>query len=198
LSEQVNEQLSAYVSILLCAFFGCVGMASAKNTAANSNDRTMQQSIQRQGFIKIPGIGLVHISDPIYVGSHFTWGEATRDGSRIPRDTLYRGEWVSGEEIADNITKLARELDKIRFQFGNNPTIINSWYRPPEINSLTDGAAEKSYHIIGLAADLRILNRDSGRVYSVLDLTWEGGLGRYDGRTHIDLRHLVGDNSARW
>ncbi len=182
----------------MCAFFGCSEIATAKDNSATTNNRTMQQSIQRQGFIKIPGIGLVHINDPIYAGSHFTWGEATRDGSRIPRDTFYRGKWVTGEEIADNITKLARELDKIRFQFGDNPIFVNSLYRPPEVNALTDGAAEKSYHIIGLAADVRVLNQDAGRVYKILDLTWEGGLGRYDGRTHVDLRHLVGDDSARW
>jgi hypothetical protein len=156
LSKKVNEKLSAYVSILLCAIFGYGDIATAKDTSATSNDRAIQQSIQRQGFIKIPGIGLIDLNDPIYVGSHFTWGEATRDGSRIPRDTLYRGEWVSGEEIADNITKLARELDKIRSQFGNNPIVINSWYRPPEVNALTDGAAEKSYHLIGLAIGILI------------------------------------------
>jgi zinc D-Ala-D-Ala carboxypeptidase len=198
LSKKVNEKLSAYVSILLCAIFGYGDIATAKDTSATSNDRAIQQSIQRQGFIKIPGIGLIDLNDPIYVGSHFTWGEATRDGSRIPRDTLYRGEWVSGEEIADNITKLARELDKIRFQFGNNPIDINSWYRPPEVNQATDGAAQDSYHLIGLAADFRVCNRDSYKVYSVLNLTWPGGLGRYDGRTHGDLRHLVGDDLARW
>jgi zinc D-Ala-D-Ala carboxypeptidase len=194
----VNEQLSAFVSMLLCVVFGSCGIASAKNTSATSNNGAVQRSIQRQGFMQIPGIGLVSINDPIYVGSHFTWGEATKDGARIPRDTLYRGEWVSGEEIADNITKLARELDKIRIEFGNNPIAINSWYRPPEANALTDGAAEKSYHIIGLAADVRIINRSAERVYAVLDLTWPGGLGKYDGRTHIDLRDLVGDNAARW
>jgi zinc D-Ala-D-Ala carboxypeptidase len=194
----VNGKLSAYVSFLLCVIFGGSDIATAKNTPQTSNDRAMQQSIQRQGFMKIPRIGVVHLSDPIYVGSHFTWGEATRDGSRIPRDTRYRGELISAEEIVDNIITLAHELDKIRAQFGNNPIVINSWYRPPDVNALTDGAAEKSYHIIGLAADIRMLNRDAGRVFDVLDLTWPGGLGKYEGRTHVDLRHLVSDTVARW
>jgi Peptidase M15 len=194
----VNGKLSAYVSFLLCVIFGGSDIATAKNTSQTSNDRAMQQSIQRQGFMEIPRIGVVHLSDPIYVGSHFTWGEATRDGSRIPRDTRYRGELISAEEIVDNIITLAHELDKIRAQFGNNPIVINSWYRPPEVNALTDGAAEKSYHIIGLAADIRVLNRDAGRVFDVLDLTWPGGLGKYEGRTHVDLRHLVSDTVARW
>jgi zinc D-Ala-D-Ala carboxypeptidase len=194
----VREYLSRMFSIIACVLFGNSAVSIAKTITPESNNRALQNSIQRQGYFQIPGIGLVSVSDPIYVGSHFTWGEATRDGSRIPRDTLYRGEWVSGEEIADNITKLARELDKIRFQFGNNPIDINSWYRPPEVNQATDGAAQDSYHMIGLAADFRVRNRDSYKVYSVLNLTWKGGLGRYVGRTHGDLRHLVGDDLARW
>lgn len=194
----MNGKLSAYVSFLLCVIFGGSDIATAKNTSQTSNDRAMQQSIQRQGFMEIPGIGLVNISDPIYVGSHFTWGEATRDGSRIPQGTLFRGEWVSAEEIAQNIVLFARDLDKIRFQFGNNPIDINSWYRTPAINRATPGAADDSYHMIGLAADFRVRNRNSNKVYSVLDLTWPGGLGRYDGRTHGDRRDLTGVDSARW
>jgi zinc D-Ala-D-Ala carboxypeptidase len=194
----VNGKLSAYVSFLLCVIFGSSDIATAKNTSQTSNDRAVQQSIQRQGFMEIPRIGVVHINDPIYAGSHFTWGEATKDGSRIPRDTRYRGELISAEEIVDNIITLAHELDQVRAQFGNNPIAINSWYRPPDVNALTDGAAEKSYHIIGLAADFRVLNVDAGKVYRVLDLNWKGGLGKYDGRTHGDLRHLAGDDLARW
>jgi Peptidase M15 len=194
----VNEQLSAYVSILLCAIFGVCSVASAKITSSESNSRAVQQSIQKQGFIEIPRIGLVYPTDPIYDGSHFSWGEATRDGSRIPQDTLYRGRLVSAEEIVDNIIELARELDKVRAQFGNRPIVINSWYRPPDVNRGTDGAATNSYHIIGIAADFRVVGKDAGRVFDVLDLTWKGGLGKYEGRTHADLRHLVDDSLARW
>jgi hypothetical protein len=194
----VNERLSAYVSILLWAVFGYCDIATAKNTSKSNNDRAIQQSIQRQGFMQIPGIGLVNVSDPIYEGSHFTWGEATKDGSRIPRDIIFRGELVSGKEIATNSVTLARDLDKIRSQFGNNPITINSWYRPPDINAQIDGAVKDSIHQIGLAADFVVANRSSNRVYNVLDLTHPGGLGRYDGRTHADRRDLIGDDSARW
>jgi Peptidase M15 len=194
----VNEQLLAYVSILLCAIFGFCHVATAKNNSRATNEQAVYQSIQRQGFMEIPRIGIVHINDPIYPQSHFSWGEATRDGERIPQDTLYRGRMVSAEEIVDNIILLATELDKIRAQFGNRPIVINSWYRPPDVNRGTDGAATNSYHIIGIAADFRVVGKDAGRVFDVLDLTWKGGLGKYEGRTHADLRHLVDDNLARW
>jgi Peptidase M15 len=194
----MREYISRIISILACLLFGNCTVVHAKITSSESNFKALQKSIERQGYMQVPGIGLVNISDPIYEGSHFTWGEATRDGSRIPRDTLYRGEWVTGEEIADNIVTLARSLDKIRSQFGNNPIVINSWYRPPDVNGGTDGAAKNSYHIIGLAADVRVVNRSSDRIYEVLDRTWQGGLGKYKGRTHVDLRNLVGDSAARW
>jgi Peptidase M15 len=194
----MHNYLSRLGALIACLLFGNCAVSEAKSIPVESGDRAVQKSIQRQGFLQIPGIGLVNISDTIYPGSHFTWGEATRNGSRIPRDTLYRGEWVSAEEIGDNIVKMARALDKVRSQFGNNPIVINSWYRTPEVNAATVGAADDSYHKIGLAADFRVLNRDSYKVFSVLDLNWPGGLGRYEGRTHGDLRHLVGDSSARW
>jgi Peptidase M15 len=186
------------LSIVTCLLFGNTAVSVAKTLTPESNDRAVQQSVQKFGYMQIPGVGTVNIGDPIYTGSHFTWGEATRDGSRIPQGTFFRGEWVSAEEIAQNIVLFARDLDKIRFQFGNNPIDINSWYRTPAINKATPGAADDSYHMIGLAADFRVRNRNSNKVYSVLDLTWPGGLGRYDGRTHGDRRDLTGVDSARW
>lgn len=194
----MREYLSKILSIVTCFLFGYCDVSSAKSLAPASNERAVQKSVQRQGYIQIPGIGTVHLDDPIYTGSNFAWKEATRDGSRIPRDTFYRGEWVSAEEIGDNIVKMARALDGIRAQFGHNPIVINSWYRPPAVNGATPGAGSESYHLIGLAADFRVINRDAGKVYRVLSLTWPGGLGKYEGRTHADLRHLVADDLARW
>lgn len=197
-SNPVINYVSKIFSIVTCFLFGYCDIAAAKSIAPESNDRAVQKSVTRLGYIQIPGIGTVSISDPIYEGSNFTWGEATRNGSRIPRDTKFRGELVSAEEIGQNIVKMARVLDEIRSQFGDSPVTINSWYRPPEVNKRTSGAASGSYHLIGLTADFWILNRDAGRVYRTLDPTWPGGLGRYSGRTHADLRNLVGDDLARW
>jgi zinc D-Ala-D-Ala carboxypeptidase len=185
-------------SIVTCILFGNTAVSVAKTLTPESNDRAVQQSVQKFGYMQIPGIGLVNISDPIYVGSHFTWGEATKNGSRIPRDIIFRGGLVTGKEIAENIVTFARDLDKIRSQFGNNPITINSWYRPPDINAQVDGAAKDSIHQVGLAADFVVANRSSNRVYNFLDLIHPGGLGRYDGRTHVDRRDLLGDSSARW
>jgi hypothetical protein len=112
------------LSIVTCLLFGNTAVSVAKTLTPESNDRAVQQSVQKFGYMQIPGVGTVNIGDPIYTGSHFTWGEATKHGSRIPRDIIFRGELVTGKEIAENIVTFARDLDKIRSQFGNNPITI--------------------------------------------------------------------------
>jgi hypothetical protein len=151
-------------------------------------------------FIRIPGIvNPVALDQPIYPGSFFTWREATKDGTRIPRDTWFDGRLVKASEITQNIILLAHELDEIRERFGNHPITINSWYRPPEANSRTPGAAKNSIHQLGLAADIVIYNHGSFRVCDRLHREgWEGGLGRYINRTHIDIRQKLGMPAARW
>lgn len=183
------------MTILLAA------IATAQGAYAKNVLPVLPESIQlRQGYYRIPGLGiLVNNDTPIIPNGHFTWGEATRDGSRIPRDTWYRGELVKAETISQNIVELATELEKIRERFGNHPITINSWYRPPEVNNSTKGAAKDSVHVLGMAADIVVFRHGSYKVYSVLDgENWPGGLGRYINRTHIDIRHLIGMPAARW
>lgn len=194
----MNEKLSALVSVVLCSVFGVCHVAEAKTTSTETTDRALQKSIQRQGMVSIPGVGVVRLSDPVYPGSNFNWGEVTRGGARIPRDTWYRGELVKARDITLNAIELAKELDLIRIQFGNRPIIITSWYRPPEVNGSTPGAGKDSYHQIGHAADFRINGVSTTRIYRELNPEWEGGLGKYSAWIHVDLRHLRGDNLARW
>jgi hypothetical protein len=55
-------------------------------------------------MIQLPGIiKPVKCSDPIYVGSHFTWGEATKDGTRIPTETNFDGIIIPAAQITSNI-----------------------------------------------------------------------------------------------
>ena len=69
---------------------------------------------------KLPGSSSTFYTDqPIIPGGSFTWGEATKDATRIPESVT----------IVNNIIALARELQKARNQIGR-PFIINSWYRP--------------------------------------------------------------------
>lgn len=52
-----------------------------------------------------------------------------------------------------NIVKLAEWLDGIREEFGE-PIVVNSAFRTKDVNTAV-GGAEKSWHLSGLAADIR-------------------------------------------
>jgi hypothetical protein len=92
----------------------------------------------------LPGnSSLFYTKDPIYSGSHFTWGEATKNGTRIPTSVT----------IVNNIIKQAKELDKLRAYLGDIPLVVTSWYRDPKTNAVVGGAANSS-HLTGLATDI--------------------------------------------
>ncbi len=171
--------------------------AYAKVLSPHIPDRIFQHC---QNCYRLPGLGVAVTNDtPIFPDSNFTWGEATKGGTRIPTDTLFEGRLYTGAEIVGNIIELAQELERLRLEFGSNPILINSWYRPSEVNARTPGAAKNSLHQIGLAADIVILNRSANHVYDRLDrAAWQGGLGRYGNRTHVDLRDRIGRDVARW
>ena len=148
--------------------------------------------------IQLPGITQPQLlTNPIYKGSNFTWGEATKDGARIPRTTTFEGIQISAAQITSNIIKIAQELDKIRADFGNSPIIITSWYRDPISNRAMSGV-RNSQHVLGWAADIQIEGCDPNSVAAKLAKTWSGGLGDSSAFTHVDLRHLMGWSSARW
>lgn len=147
---------------------------------------------------KIPGIfKWVVPSQPIYAGSNFTWGEATNDGERLPISTFFDGGWIRAETISGNIVKIARELDLIRVQFGNKPITVTSWLRPPAVNQIVGGASN-SQHLLGWAVDIQIEGYAPHDVAGTIAPYWKGGLGDSANFTHLDLRHLLGWQAARW
>lgn len=127
----------------------------------------------------IVGQGKVFASEPIYSGCYFTWGEATKDLTRLPENS----------KVTDEIIILAIWLNKAREILGNRKIIINSWYRPPAINRACGGVSN-SRHLLGDAADIVVFGMKPHDVYRQLD-KWhgaKGGLGDSNAFTHIDLR----------
>lgn len=149
-------------------------------------------------LIRLPGITKpVDTNSPIYPGSNFTWDEATKGGKRLPVQTRFEGKIIPAAQITRNIIELAKELDKIRELMGGRPIYINSWYRPPAVNSAVGGVVD-SQHLLGWGADILISGIDPLKVYAQLSNSHPGGLGKNRSYTHIDLRHRMGWQSARW
>lgn len=137
------------------------------------------------GEIQVPGIDrVILLSEPICNDSpHFTWAEATKNGSRIPQR----------EPVTANIIKLAKRLERLRAQFGGRSITITSWYRDP-VSNRRIGGSRNSRHLYGDAADIIIAGLTPGQVQTALDPDWSGGLGYGKSFTHLDLR----DWRTRW
>ena len=97
-----------------------------------------------------------------------------------------------------NLDVLSKQLQIIRNHFGR-AIQINSGYRSKEHNKAVGGAAN-SYHVKGMAADMRIEGVSPkalhGQIQMLIDAgkIMQGGLGLYDSFVHYDIRgHL-----ARW
>lgn len=148
--------------------------------------------------IKLAGItALVDLDQPIYVGSHFNWGEATMGGSRLPIQTNFEGIIIPAAQITSNIISIAHKLDEIREIFGDEPITINSWYRPPLVNRRI-GSVPNSQHLLGWGVDFVVKGTSPTAVANRLAKTWQGGLGDNRAFTHVDLRQLMGRGAARW
>ncbi|MEM9808446.1 MAG: D-Ala-D-Ala carboxypeptidase family metallohydrolase, partial [Cyanobacteria bacterium P01_D01_bin.56] len=136
--------------------------------------------------IKLPGFrGDFYLSNPIIPGGHFTWGEATHGGSRIPvnRNVVY------------GIIRIARVMEEVRDRLGGRPLTINSWYRDPVTNRRVGGAS-RSRHLVGDAVDFVAPGIHPYDVYDRLNRWWgsRGGLASATVFTHIDTRGYY----ARW
>ncbi len=107
---------------------------------------------------------------------------ASRDGAASPYGPMH----VRPE--------LLHLLNRIRRSFGK-PIIVNSAYRSPEHNK-TVGGVENSFHVQGLAADIRPESLDDLNDFQdlCLDLNLDGGVGLYDTFVHVDARGV----KARW
>lgn len=133
--------------------------------------------------ISIPGRGTVWTRDPIISGGNFTWGEATKDGTRIPVSTT----------ITNNIVNMARRMEEVRRRLGNRPLFITSWYRPPAVNRAVGGASN-STHLYGHGVDFTVSGLSARAAQRILDPWWPGGLGYGPNFTHLDNRGY----RARW
>ena len=91
--------------------------------------------------MRLPSGKTVDNSTPIYSGSHFTWGEATKDCCRHIQDLIVDNKLiVTAIEIERTIIVSAQKLDGVRSLLGARPIWVNSWYRPSHINTRVGGS----------------------------------------------------------
>lgn len=67
------------------------------------------------------------------------------------RDETFKDEYT--DEISKNLDQLLEILNVLRSEYGK-PMRVTSGWRPSSINNMVKGAAPKSNHTIGLAADI--------------------------------------------
>lgn len=138
----------------------------------------------------------------LHISQYFTVAEVTlNDSRRQPKPK-------SAEE--KNILALAKELDKIREDWGS-PIVVTSWFRPSkrlgypyEINGAV-GGAYNSQHIYGRGVDIRPAQGDIYKFQAWVDADWFGALGwgAKKGFVHIDTRNgrgwkTGGVKDVRW
>ncbi|NEO35989.1 MAG: DUF882 domain-containing protein [Moorea sp. SIOASIH] len=136
--------------------------------------------------IQLPGYNKTfYLSEAIITGGHFSWAEATKNGTRIPTD----------KSIVEGILKIAEVMEEVREYFGNRPIVVNSWYRDPVTNRKVGGAT-RSRHLSGDAVDFVVEGISPMSVNKRLDSWWgsRGGLASGSCFTHIDAR----GHRVRW
>ena len=134
-----------------------------------------------------PGVDFTNLdmSKPIIAGGHFTWADATRDGSRMP----------PSEDVYNGMIRIATEAQKV-VELIKEPMTITSWYRTPTANAAAGGAYD-SRHLYGDAIDCYFGDLLGVEIYPLIDPWWKGGLGQYPRLPyliHIDAR----GERARW
>lgn len=119
-----------------------------------------------------------------------------KDGRFIPRalarlDHLFRCHYNGKEMPIDPALYVMIDRIHTRLGAGQRPLLLISGYRSPEYNRLlharSSGVARKSYHLKGMAADIRIKGIRLDRIRQEALALAQGGVGAYDQFIHVDL-----------
>lgn len=145
--------------------------------------------------MRLPSGTFVDSGTPIYPGSNFTWGEATKNCCRHIEDLIIDGKLITTAlEIESKIVSAAIEMDAYRQSLGNRPIIVTSWYRPQHINGKVGGSTY-SRHQFGDAVDWKSNYMSPKKIARILEANHnDGGYKAYYKFTHTDWR----GNRARW
>ena len=120
----------------------------------------------------------VTINKQAKLSEHITLGEMcktsakTADGRSAQGDALLAKNIPSHVHI-ENLRRLCGWLEMLRDEWnrrygeGDDPIIINSGYRSPQVNAAV-GGAKGSNHLTGCAADIRVAGMEQALRYAVI------------------------------
>lgn len=152
---------------------------TAANDGEGSEPKLNPDAGSRTGkTMTLPTGEVVYANQYIVAGIPLTWGEATKNCTRIP----------TSKEYVENAVKLAKVWGEVRDKFGS-PLYITSGYRPPHENRKI-GGARNSQHLYFRALDMQPMNGDFKKLFEVLKASSFTGLGdgRNKGFFHADIR----------
>ena len=109
-------------------------------------------------------------NEEMRLSEHFTLGELCKTRTGI--------ENVPNEAQVENLKRLCRWLEQLRRRWnnlygeGNDPIVINSGFRSPEVNKAV-GGVPTSNHLTGCAVDIRCIGMEQALRYAsiLLDLS---------------------------
>ena len=126
----------------------------------------------------------------LLITPHFAVSEFDQPAKHGQPRADYPDEW-----IAERLRPLCEVLEVLRAELGGHPIGIISGYRTAAYNAAVHGARD-SQHMQGRAADIVVEGWMAPNVqarvialYQAGRLPRIGGLGRYPGFTHVDVRH---------
>ena len=113
--------------------------------------------------------------DGLRLTPHFTLGELCKTSAKTQDGN------IPSHVHIENLRRLCSWLEMLRDEWnrrygeGDDPVIINSGYRSPQVNKVVGGVAG-SNHLIGCAADIRVAGMEQALRYAVilLDIADEG------------------------
>ena len=133
----------------------------------------------------------VSINKNIHLSEHFTLAEVcktrvkTADGN-IPSHVHIENlknlceNWLEDLRYSHNVLYGERSLDNARDDKGDEPIIITSGYRSPEVNKAV-GGSPTSNHLTGCAVDIRCIGIEQALRYASILLDISDGTKRdYD------------------
>ena len=107
----------------------------------------------------------VSINKTMNLSEHFTLAELTKTKTGIDN--------VPNEEQVKNLKRVCKWLEKLRKRWndiygeGDDPIIINSGFRSPEVNKAVGGAT-LSNHLTGCAVDIRCIGIEQALRYAAI------------------------------